>query len=144
MMRKLAACALLWALLVGFVDKSPEFREVWAKYSSEFEASGIDEDMANRAFLWTEFQYHLGICRSYIDADDVVFWRLWWKDSSLEKSAMGKQILATGDEHFYKGIDDSLSQPLGREHCIRTVDSWMKDLKATVAERDKQLEPSKN
>lgn len=104
------------------------FAEIWATDKELLLSQGIDEPTARSAFLWTELQYHLGRCRAYLDEDDLLFWRMWWKDKALAQVPVGKKILEVGDQQYYAGFQDARTKPLSKPHCQRIFDSVTADI----------------
>lgn len=92
--------------------------------------------MARDAFLWTELQGHLGQCRAFISADDLKFWREWWKGTPLEASDMGRTIIKVGDGLYAEGLERAFDEPLTRDHCQRVLDSLIADLRKRRERRD--------
>lgn len=124
---------LIIAMTLIAAKPADDFETIWQTDGPAFEAQGIDKPMARLAFLWTEFQYHLGMCGGSMDQSDLAFWRLWWHDTPLEQTEMGKQILAVGDAEYYKGINDRRKHPLTAAQCQRVINSWSADLRQAMA-----------
>jgi len=127
-----AALALAVAPAAAAAQNGDSFEALWAKHSELLLDAGISKPMALHAVLWIEGQYLIGICAAYIDRDTVAYWRLWWKNTPLETSDIGKRLLQMGDDQYYEGIQDSRTKPLGRAHCKRVLDAWYKDMKAAT------------
>jgi hypothetical protein len=98
------------------------------------EAEGITRRMAAQAFTWTEGQYHLGLCRPYLDQSDVTFWRGWWRNTLLERTDMGQRILEAGTASYTEGLEAAATNPVTAAHCQRVADSWFADMKRLAEE----------
>lgn len=131
----LPVISLIWLTLTAAAPQQKS-NDIWSKYGDQLAAEGITEPMTRQAMLWVEFQYHLGICRAYINEDHLVFWRLWWKNTPIEKSEMGSAILKAGDTGFYDGIQDAQRKPLTPLQCRRLIDSWLIRMKAAMPTKD--------
>ena len=106
--------------------------DLWPKYGKQLSAEGISEPMLRAAMLWTEGQYHIGVCRKFVKKADLSFWRNWWKDTPIERSTMGAQILQAGNEGYDEGIRDAKQRNFTAVQCQRLLDRWLADLKATL------------
>ena len=125
----------LTVIALVLIAAKPEggFESIWRTDGPALEAQGITQPMARQAFLWTELQYHLGICGSFMAENDLAFWRLWWRDTPLERAEMGRQILAAGDTNYYKGVEDRRKRPLSARQCRRVLASWVGDMRRAIA-----------
>lgn len=121
-------------LLQATPQEDPGFTDVWSEYGSAMEAEGITRRMAAQAYTWTEGQYHLGLCRRYLDQDDVTFWREWWKNTPLERSVMGRRLLEVGSTSYTEGLEAAVTEPITSAHCQRIADSWFADMKRLTEE----------
>lgn len=110
--------------------EDPGFTEIWVDYAPQFEAEGITRRMAYSAYVWSEGQYHLGLCRAFLDADDVKFWREWWANTSLGNGPLGGTMLRAGSAAYTEGLETALTEPLTSVQCSRVLDSWFADMKA--------------
>jgi hypothetical protein len=127
--------AILAALLVQIApQEDPGFTDIWIRYGSAMEAEGITRRMAAQAYTWTEGQYHLGLCRPYLEHRDVTFWREWWKNTPLEQSVWGRRILEAGSTNYTEGLEAAATQPITAAHCQRIADSWLTDMKRLAEE----------
>lgn len=125
------------ALLVAApAAQDRHFENIWRSDGPALEAEGITKPMARQAFLWTEIQYHLGRCLPYISEGDLLHWRMWWRDTALERSSLGQEILKIGDKGYYSGIEDGRSKPLTKNQCQRVIASWQGDMKRAVEPTD--------
>ena len=125
---------LLSAVALIATTPGDEFESLWRDFGSQLETDGIPKPMAKQAFLWTEFQYHLGRCLPYVDEGDLLHWRLWWKNTLLEQSEMGKEILRIGNNGYYEGILDGRKDAPTLEQCQRVIDGWQSEMQEAVAE----------
>ena len=121
-------------LALAAMSPQTDSDSIWSKYGDQLTAEGITKPMSRQAMLWVELQYHLGICHRYISAEDRTYWRLWWKDTPLERSAMGKALLKAGDDQYYQGLQDMLRKPLTAAHCQRIANNWLTQMKKAAAE----------
>lgn len=114
-----------------------KFAEIWATDKELLLSQGIDEPTARSAFLWTELQYHLGRCRAYLDEDDLLFWRMWWKDTALAQVPVGKKILEVGEQQYYAGHQDARTKPLSMPHCQRIFNSVTADIQKLAQQSER-------
>ena len=127
--------AILAALLIQTdPQEDPGFTDIWNRYGSAMEAEGITRRMAAQAYTWTEGQYHLGLCRPYLDREDVTFWREWWKNTPLEQSVWGRRMLEVGSTNYTEGLEAAATEPITAAHCQRIADSWFADMKRLTEE----------
>lgn len=126
---------ILFALALIAAKPESGFESIWRNDGPALEAQGITQPMARQAFLWTELQYHLGMCGGIMAESDLAFWRLWWRDTPLERAEMGRQILAAGDANYYKGVEDRRKRPLSARQCRRVLNSWIGDMRRIIAEK---------
>lgn len=130
------ALALAIAILQSTSDQQTDqgFEGIWTEYGDAMLAEGISHDMGRLAFQWSEGQYHLGICRAYLAADDVEHWRHWWDATPLPQGPVGRRIIQTGDEAYTEGLETALTAPLTRDHCVRVAESWIADMRILTAQ----------
>jgi hypothetical protein len=129
------ACACLALVAAEAPAKSND--QMWIEYQSALTGEGITRPMFDQAMLWTELQYHLGLCRAYVGDDDVAFWRQWWNDTPLKSGAYGQKILAIGDNEYYAGIQDARRKALTRNQCQRVLDGWFRRMRTSIDTRRK-------
>jgi len=118
------------ALIAASPDK--RFDAIWQEHGAALEAQGITRPMAHQAFIWTEGQYHLGICLPFVSERDLADWRLWWRNTPLENSALGREMLRAGDANYYEGVTDGRKGGLTRQHCQRLIENWQSDMRAAL------------
>jgi hypothetical protein len=118
------------ALIAATPDRG--FDAIWQEHGTALEAQGIARPMAHQAFIWTEGQYHLGICLPYISESDLAHWRLWWRNTPLENSEYGRAMLQAGDANYYEGVEDGRTRRLTRLQCQRLLDGWQSDMRNAV------------
>lgn len=126
----LAAWAAIISALALWAEEPAGFVDLWQEYGARLEAEGVTRSMAHAAYVWSEGQYHLGLCRAYLKSGDVSFWRAWWDHTNLADGPMGRQILRAGSEAFTEGLEQAFTDPLSAEQCQRVVDSWFADMRA--------------
>lgn len=115
--------------------EDPGFTDIWNQYGSQFEAEGVTRPMGALAYTWTEGQYHLGLCRPYLKAEDVTHWRTWWDNTPLVASPMGRMLLQIGDTQYSEGLERAVTEPISSDHCQRIADSWIADMQRLAAAR---------
>ncbi|MEQ1509033.1 MAG: hypothetical protein ABL909_01365 [Sphingopyxis sp.] len=117
------------------IAASPDtgFDAIWQEHGAALEAQGVTRPMAHQAFIWTEGQYHLGICLPYISESDLAHWRLWWRNTPLESSDYGRAMLRAGNANYYEGVADGRRGGLTRQQCQRLLDNWQTDMKNAVS-----------
>lgn len=123
------AAALLFA---GPVQDSPGFERTWSQYGPDLAAEGVPKNMARSAFLWAEGQYHLGLCRPYLSARSVQFWRRWWDDTTLASGPFGRMFIDAGEKGYVAGLEAAATDPLDAAQCQRVTDSWIADMRAAA------------
>lgn len=112
------------------------FDGIWTEYGPALSADGISRPMAHTAYLWTEGQYHLGLCRKYVPDADAAHWRGWWDDTPIVHSAIGRRIVEGGEEMYVDGLERAAAEPLDFDQCTRILNSWIADLDAAMAATD--------
>lgn len=136
---------LAFALAIGAatpVDgQAGGFDEIWAESGTHLEAEGVDRPMARAAYLWTELQYHMGLCSRFVSEGDLNHWRFWWRNSPLENGPYGRMILRVGEESFLEGIADARSRPLDAVQCQRVYNSWDADMRQVLSEAPRAPQP---
>lgn len=118
--------ALAALLLAGAVDARAD--QMWQEDRAMLERAGFTEPMFRAFYLWTEGQYHLGYCDAHLRASDVAFWRVWWEDTAVVQSEIGRSLLRTATEIYNEGLADGEREQPSQELCRRTADSWMRDI----------------
>jgi hypothetical protein len=134
---KLPILACVWLALVAAEAPAKNNDQMWAEYQSALTGEGITRPMFDQAMLWTELQYHLGLCRAYLGDDDVAFWRQWWNNTSLKSGPYGRKILTIGDNQYYAGFQDARKKPLTKIQCQRVLDNWFNRMQTSVDTRRK-------
>jgi len=103
---------------------------LWAKGREVLEPAGITQAMFRSLAVWSEGQYYLGYCGSFLPEGDVAYWREWWDNTVVPRSPVGAALLASAAGTYQRGLDDGASQKPSQEVCRRTLDSWSSDMTA--------------
>lgn len=126
------AALALFAAVCGGSAQAQSTDELWSRYQSEMEASGINRDAFEALTLWMEGQSLLGYCDAHLRPHNVIFYRDWWQGKPISNTDFGREMIARGHEVYERGYRDGLAERPSAELCARTVDSWLDDLRATL------------
>jgi hypothetical protein len=121
------ATLVLW---VSAHASANRFDDLWSDGRQLLEEGGITKPMFRSLLIWSEGQYFLGYCASYLPDADVAFWRRWWERTIVPRSDVGRQLLQQGADAYAKGANEAKSLRPEKELCRRVLDDWSADMDA--------------
>ena len=134
-MRHVVAAFALAAAIPAHADR---FDDLWFEGREVLEPEGITKPMFRSLTVWSEGQYYLGYCSSYLPEGDVTHWRNWWANTLVPRGKAGSALLLGGAEKYQRGLSDGALQKPAKEFCRRVLESWSRDMEAANQEARRQ------